>query len=611
MAGDDQFGRYRILKLLGRGGMGDVYLAGAQGAAGFEKPVVLKILRPKYGRSGDRIRRLLREAFIGVRLDHQNVVQVFDLGEESGRWYVVMEYVRGFTLAHLIQHAAATGKLLDAQAVATIARAVVDAIDYVHHIEDEAGESLGLIHRDVTPSNVLLGADGRIKLSDFGVAVLSSEDDAGELLAGKPPYLPPEAFERAPAAQGWDLYALGITLYEALAGRRPFLGETLRDVEDAVAKGAEPLERVRPDCPRPLAQLIGQAIHPDPEKRFRAAGAFRAALEGAVPRRVDDLDRHRAMIRLTFGSPGFVERHGLLPTTAGSVDSAQLDPKTPPTLEASGPTIQVSARPPLRFGLSPAHGAGQARAHGDRLSTRLKEVLGREVHPVVVADYRVLVDCLIGGEVDLAWMPPAAFVEAEARGAKALVVAQRCGRVTYESAIIVHADSPLRTLADLRGQSIAWVDRESSSGFLFAVAEIVRELGLPSEVLGTQHFQGSHRAVCEAVANRWAAAGATYAVRDHDGRVLGSGWIDLMGARAGDLRPIAWSVPIPGDNIAYRAQLPAEVAERCGEALMALVEDDEGRLLLRDVFNAEALVRSDVDHYDLVRATLQVAQKAL
>jgi phosphate/phosphite/phosphonate ABC transporter binding protein len=611
MAAEERIGRYRILQLLGRGGMGDVYLAGAQGAAGFEKPVVLKILRPKYGRSPDRIRRLLREAFIGVRLDHQNVVQVFDLGEETGRWFVVMEYVRGFTLAHLIEHAAA-GQPLETNAVATIVRAVADAIDYVHHLKDEAGRSLGLIHRDVTPSNVLLGADGRIKLSDFGVAVLTSEDDEGELLAGKPPYLPPEAFKRATATQAWDVYALGATLYEALAGRRPFRGASIREVKDALAAGAEPLEKIRPDCARGLAQMVMQAIHPDADKRFRSAAAFRAALEEAVPRRVDDFDRHRGLVDSIFGSSAFVQKHGSLPTTAGSVASAQLDPKTPPPeLDASAPTVQVSTMAPIRLGLSPAHGAGLARSHGDRLSSRLKDVLGREVRPVVVADYRVLIECLATGELDLAWMPPAAFVDAERRGAKALVVAKRCGKTTYESAIIVHADSAFQSIADLRGQSVAWVDRESSSGYLFAVAEIVRELGPPIEVFEKQHFQGSHRAVCEAVANRWAAAGATYAVRDDDGRVIGSGWIDLMGPRAVELRPIAWSTPIPGDNIAYRPQLSGELADLCADALIGLAEDDEGRLLLRDIFNAEAFVRSDATLYDLVRSTLLVAEKAI
>src|SRR5262245_54168723 len=148
--GGAQIGRYRVLQLLGHGGMGDVYLATAHGAAGFEKPVVVKMLRPQ-----DRhVIDLLKEAFIGVGLDHQNVVQVLDLVEHEGRYHIVMEYVRGFTLAHVLDDAHASGIALPVPMLAHVIGNVAEALDYVHSI------SHGLIHRDVSPSHVLLGLDG-------------------------------------------------------------------------------------------------------------------------------------------------------------------------------------------------------------------------------------------------------------------------------------------------------------------------------------------------------------------------------------------------------------------------------------------------------------------
>jgi phosphate/phosphite/phosphonate ABC transporter binding protein len=223
---------------------------------------------------------------------------------------------------------------------------------------------------------------------------------------------------------------------------------------------------------------------------------------------------------------------------------------------------------------------------------------------VVLADYRTLVDCLTSGEVDLAWMPPIAFVAAADRGAGALVVAERRGRTSYESAIITRADADIATLDDLRGRSIAWVDRESSGGYLAAVALVRRRLGEPGEVFAREYFHGSHRAVCEAVENGWADVGATYVVRTDEGEVSGSGWDDLLGDAAAAIRPIAFAGPIPGDNIAFRPDLPKALREELTALFTGLGDDDAGRSALREVFNADALTPADVTLYEAFRNAL-------
>src|SRR5262249_50691151 len=155
----------------------------------------------------------------------------------------------------------------------------------------------------------------------------------------------------------------------------------------------------------------------------------------------------------------------------------------------------------------------------------------REVRQVVVGDYQELVDAVCEGEVDFAWMSPLSFVRSAERGAGVVALAQRYGRPTYEAAIIVRAGSPLISLADINRHSIAYVDRESASGYLFPADLIGRELGRPSEVLSEQHFVGSHKAACDAVRRRWTDAGVTYVVRDAASRIIHAGWLDLADAK--------------------------------------------------------------------------------
>jgi serine/threonine-protein kinase len=574
MSDGPQIGRYRVVQLLGHGGMGDVYLAMAQGAAGFEKQVVLKLLRPQ----GRHVLDQLREAFIGVTLDHPDVVQVLDLGEHEGRFYIVMEYVRGFTLAHVLEDAAISGAALPLPMIVHVVARIADALDHVHSLGH------GIIHRDVSPSNILLGVDGRVKLSDFGVSLLADEARGGTLV-GKPAYLPPECYRGAVPTQKWDVYALGVVLWECLARRRPFLGETLRELRVAVLAGPPRLEVG--GLPASVVAVAERAIHPDPAVRYGTAAELRHALLAACPPGPLDADLYRRYMRSTFSAPSFLGREAT-PT---------------PIRVADAPTMDASL-PPIRVGLSQAGGSGWARGEGERLANRLAAAIERPAVAVVLADYRALVDALAAGALDLAWMPPAAFVEAERHGAQMLAVSSRLGKTTYDSAIIARRDSPIAGITDLRGKSIAWVDRDSASGYLFGLAEIVRALGSAS-ALGRQHFVGSHRAVCEAVADGWAAAGATYVIVDENGRVETSGWHERLGPRADEIKVIAYTPPIPGDNVACRPGLDPQTRGKLSRALVDLAKDDEGRAILHDVFRADALVPEAGDIYGPVRATLE------
>ncbi len=589
--------------------MGEVHLASSQGAAGFEKLVALKLLASEHMADRRRLQSLLREAMIGVRLDHENVVQVLDFGEENGTYFIAMEYVRGFNLSDIIAHERVSGHAMPVRATVCVARAMARALDYVHQFGDRDGGSLGLVHGDVSPGNVLVAADGRIKLSDFGVAALARESSRGYPMAGKLPYMPPESMEGASRVQAWDVYALGAVLYEALTGKRAFPGERMAEVCQSMERGPVPIDRIRSDCPRPVQDVVMRAIAREPSARFPSAAALRRALDEVYPRQVDDVDHLRVYLDDVYNDDAFVALHGKLPTTGGFRTTLDLAPFIARALEAESAPTAIGNTPTqsaLRFGLSPALGPDLAREAGDRLSRYMRRQLDRDVRIAVLIDYRALVEAIARGELDIAWMPPFAYVAAADANAGALVVARRHGKSAYESALVVRAESRLQSIEELAGKSAAWVDRDSASGYLFAAAEIMRRLRSVDDALGKQHFFGSHREVCNAVVNGWADVGATYVHRDGTGRVVSSGWLDALGDRASELRPIAYSAPIPGDNIAHRPDMDELERAAIANAFRSMSECEEGRALLSEIFHADSFANADPAMYEPVRSRMRL-----
>lgn len=598
-----RLGRYKLVRLLGSGGMGEVHLAKAMGTGGFEKLVALKILTPAGETTKKHLSSLQREAFIGVHLDHDNVVQILDYGESDGRRYVAMEFVRGFSLDHVLDHLDTRGgEPLAPAVVAHVLRTVLGALEYVHGLKDPEGRPLDLIHGDVTPSNVMLSHDGRIKLTDFGIAGLARELHDKGVVAGKPRYLPPDVLSGAPQLQATDVYSAGVMLYESLVGAPAWKDLTGAQLRDSDQRTLPPLRSQRPDCPEPLAAVADRAVHPRFWERFPTAEELHAALDEALPRDVNDADRHREFVSDLFGQPSFVEGYGRLPSTASLGQMGVLPPHVTDQTDAT--VAPPRKKRPLRFGMSPALSSDVARRMGERLCRYLEIQLDREVHTTVFGDYQTLTDCLARGEVDFAWTPPQTFVEIYEQGGGMVGIMQRYGQLTFEAGLIVRADSPLQTVEELRGASAAWVDRRSASGYLFAYAEVLRRLGGPG--LGRQHFHGSHRAVIEAVANGWADFGATFATRGPDGKLLSSGWQDLLPDRADELRPLAFVGPIPGDNLSHSPQLPPALAKKLVEVLTRMHETESGRKLLDDALSAERLIYGEFDLYGEVVAALDV-----
>jgi serine/threonine protein kinase len=263
-------GRYELGELLGRGGMGEVR-AGRDRRLG--RPVAVKVLAEHLASRPDARRRFEREARAAASLVHPNVVTVFDCGEDAAVPFLIMELLPGRTLADELTHGP-----MPVTRVLALARDLLGALACAH--------DAGIVHRDVKPGNVLLTADGNAKVADFGIARTLEGADATittELLA-TPQYVAPERLAGRSASPASDLYSVGIILYEAIAGRRPFDGRTPVALLQAVADGDHvALDQLCPGTPRPLSLVVERALATDPAVRFPSARAMAGALDGTTP----------------------------------------------------------------------------------------------------------------------------------------------------------------------------------------------------------------------------------------------------------------------------------------------------------------------------------------
>jgi len=266
--------RYRVIKRLASGGMAEVFVAESAGIEGFRKQVAIKRVLPQLSKKEQFIAMFLDEARLSAHLSHSNVVSVFDIGVGDGTYFIVMEYVDGADLKAVMDHAKKVSADIPVEAAAYVARRICQGLAYAHECKDREGRPLQIIHRDITPANVLITRYGEVKIVDFGLAKASSqlaESDAG-VIKGKFGYLAPETVMEQPVDQRVDVFAVGIILWEMLAGRRLFLGETdfqtVRLVRDAVIP---PLPTINRAVPPDLDEVVRRALARDPGARYQSA----------------------------------------------------------------------------------------------------------------------------------------------------------------------------------------------------------------------------------------------------------------------------------------------------------------------------------------------------
>lgn len=350
------FGNYLLLKVFARGGMGEVYLARQISSGGLDRYCVVKKLRKELTRDREYVTRFIDEARVVVHLDHPNICRTFDVGRVGEEYYLAMEYVSGCDVRMVQDKARDDGVPMNADAVLPLMSELLEALDHAHHRRDQKGELLRLVHRDISPQNVMISYDGEVKLIDFGLASskLKIEKTQPNVVMGKMAYMSPEQARGDAIDHRADLFAVGVMTYELLANERFYEGMGTHEIWQVVGRGGFAPKRWRELDPA-LQAIIGRALHPDHNQRFATCGAFRDALNAYLAEHYPQAGRGtvRAVVEDMFESEIAAERQVLAGFANTSINDLREDiersrSQSVSLVEASGGSAPVAL-----------HGAGE------------------------------------------------------------------------------------------------------------------------------------------------------------------------------------------------------------------------------------------------------------
>jgi len=280
-------GRYQLIKKLATGGMAEVFLASAEGPGGFSKQLVVKRILPHFADNPQFVQMFLSEAKLAAQLNHPNIVQVFDFGQAGRDYFLAMEFVEGMNLRSLNRmHRMQAGAISMALCARMISQAC-EGLSYAHAFKDpKTNKPLNLVHRDISPDNLIISKHGVVKVLDFGIAKAETQvhKTTTGMLKGKMAYMPPEQLQREPLDQRVDVYALGVVLFELLAGSLPFDATSEVSIIQAVMKPdpMPPLSQLVANVPPALEHCVAKALTKSREYRYGDCKAFQADLESYI-----------------------------------------------------------------------------------------------------------------------------------------------------------------------------------------------------------------------------------------------------------------------------------------------------------------------------------------
>jgi eukaryotic-like serine/threonine-protein kinase len=286
--GGHRFGRYILLERIGSGGMAEVFRAVAHGMEGFQRTFVLKRIRHDHSAATDFVDMFVNEARISALLNHENIVQIYDFGEIDGCYFLTMEYLRGKDLSTVLRRLYSRKEYIDPAIAAFVGLQVARGLAYAHSLTLSGGEALNIVHRDVTPSNIMLLRAGGVKLLDFGIAKTQGKFNLAEntetgICKGKLPYLSPEQVNGNSLDRRSDVFALGVVMWESLTGRRLFLGRTdFETMQNVLERPIPPPSTLRPSVPTALDYIVVRALERDPKRRYPDARVLADELETVV-----------------------------------------------------------------------------------------------------------------------------------------------------------------------------------------------------------------------------------------------------------------------------------------------------------------------------------------
>jgi serine/threonine-protein kinase len=341
-----RFGRYELSSLIARGGMAEIYLGSQTVEGGLTRKVVIKKILPHLGSDPQFVAMFLDEARIAMLLQHPNIAHTIDFGKDGDDHYIVLEYVDGVSLRELVKR---SGGRLPIGVALRIAAGVAAALAHAHAMTDDRGQRLGIVHRDVSPHNVLVARDGTVKLIDFGIAKAKSQvhDTEAGSMKGKFAYMAPEQFQGGAIDGRTDLFSISVVLWEAIAGQRLFRADSAAETMRMICSGARPsLRTIRPEVSAELEALIARGLEPRPEDRWPHAETLGLALEdllsaAALPSSSLHVGQ---FVRSSEVDPTPIEAAptAITPDLALHAEPTLLEP--PPTGSATPMSVERSAR---------------------------------------------------------------------------------------------------------------------------------------------------------------------------------------------------------------------------------------------------------------------------
>jgi predicted ATPase/tRNA A-37 threonylcarbamoyl transferase component Bud32 len=356
------YGKYQLLEQLARGGMAEVFKAKAHGVEGFEKILVIKRILPELSENPRFVSMFIDEAKIAVTLSHANIVQVFDLGQADSTYFIAMEYVAGMDLAAMLKRTAKAKRRLSPELAVFLISELAKGLDYLHRRRDAEMRPLNIVHRDVSPQNVLLSFEGEVKLTDFGIAKARSVAQAVTelgVIKGKYAYMSPEQLIGAKLDARTDVFSAGTLLYEALSGQNPFQAQSSYDTLQRIRSNViTPVEEVVPDLAEEIGRIVRRAMAAHPEDRYQSAGELYEDLIQylyTTGRRVSarDLADHLAAVRTGNDEPGRADDR-----LAAVFEVTTFDDPLP---DRERTRVERGRRPRLEPSATPINGAARER----------------------------------------------------------------------------------------------------------------------------------------------------------------------------------------------------------------------------------------------------------
>ena len=643
----ERIGRYSILEQLAVGGMAVVYLAFETGETGLQRLVVIKQILPQFEPDDGFQRMFLQEARLAANINHPNVVEIHEFGTWQEQPFLAMEYVQGVPLNILMRHATKQKrKVPPGVAIGIIAQACAGAHS-AHELTDPSGAPAKLVHRDLTPHNLMVSESGHVKILDFGVAKASSNQEKTEtgMLKGKLPYMSPEQLWQSDVDRRSDVFTLGVVLWELLLGERLFARDGEVATINAVLNSTLPrIDSVRPDVSEDVISAALAALEKDPKKRTATAEDLRSALLLAARKEQLDTSEEaiKAYIQQLVGEnlkarrqqvQGQVEKsiNRLKETPNSTHDSPASTPSatqdirkgvfwgagvtgvviaalfyfgpmqkqtpTPPTQE-SEPTVTIMLAPTVKPDI--------LRADLEPLRIYLGRELGETVAWRFASTYDEASEALVSGAVQYASLPPTLYVktvEADA-AVELMAVKVHSGSSGSDGVLLVAEDGPIQTTEDIPGHRLCYTDPSSTTGYVLPRGAL-RKLGIDPDKDMKQPaiISGNHLALIEDLIAGKCDIGGTFTAAYMNA--------DEAGINPARARVLQVTGRTPHDAICAGSRVSVEQKEQMKQALLSFdPQRESGQEMLGAVERLSGFTTVDDQVYTSVRAALDAERSS-